>query len=201
MIFQQALERLQHATLRRLQCLWQQLRRLGFPALAKQQDDPLAQGTDAQQHSATGHAALDQPRQALLRLLGVLLAAFEQGLLQFDMQRQQGVEFRCCRRLLATVGLAQAQQPGFGKVDTALGQPQLALHQGNHGQVEDRRHIPDMHEALRLGQLGEGFGEMPFAAIERGDHAVPDQYADITTGPRLAQPGTQARTPLGGLQA
>ncbi|MNU07617.1 hypothetical protein D3C72_2532870 [compost metagenome] len=52
-----------------------------------------------------------------------------------------------------------------------------------------------MHQPLGLGQFGEGFGESPFAAIQRSDHAMADQHADVTAGARLAQAGTQAATP------
>ncbi|MNR33711.1 hypothetical protein D3C85_1514040 [compost metagenome] len=111
------------------------------------------------------------------------------------MRRQQRVELRCGRRLFATVGLAQAQQPGFGQVGAALRKPQLAFDQGDHRQIENRRHVPDVHQPLGFGKLGEGFGESPFAAIQRSDHAMADQHADVTAGAGLDQPGTQAATP------
>ncbi|MNJ40210.1 hypothetical protein D3C77_351000 [compost metagenome] len=49
-----------------------------------------------------------------------------------------------------------------------------------------------MHQPLGLGQLGEGFGKALFTPVQRGDHAVADQYTDVATGPRLDQAGAQA---------
>ncbi|MCY1178191.1 hypothetical protein D9M73_185310 [compost metagenome] len=126
------------------------------------------------------------------RVVDTRLDTFERCLLQGDVQRQQRVELRGRRRLLATIGLAQAQQPGLGQVDAPLLQQQLAFDQGDHGQVVDRRHVPDVHEPLGFGQFGKGFGELAAAAFQPGNHAVTDKHADVTTGARLAQAGLQA---------
>ena len=97
------------------------------------------------------------------------------------------------RGVLAVVGLPQAGQPGVGQVSAPLGQPQLAFDQGDHRQVIDRRHIPDVHQALGLGQFGKSMGKLPTPPFEAGDDAVPDQHADIAAGTGLGQAGAQTR--------
>ncbi|MNO80131.1 hypothetical protein D3C76_713240 [compost metagenome] len=111
------------------------------------------------------------------------------------------MEFRGCGRLLTVVGLAQSGQPGLRQVGTPLGQPEFAFDQGDHRQVVDRRHVPDVHQPFRFGEFGKGLGELAAAAFEPGDHAMADQHADVATGAGLAQTSLQAQ-PCGlGLQA
>lgn len=93
-LLQQRLERLQHAALGCHQQPWQQLGGLLFPTFAQQQAKPLAHGTDAEHHAATGLAALDQAGQALRRVVATRLDTLERCLLQGDVQRQQRVELR-----------------------------------------------------------------------------------------------------------
>jgi len=97
------------------------------------------------------------------------------------------VEFRRSGSMLAVVSLPQPRQPGIGQVGAALGQPQLAFDQGDHRQIVDRRHVPDMHQAFGFGEFGEGFGKVIAPPFEAGDHAMADQYADVATGARLGQ--------------
>ena len=103
--------------------------------------------------------------------------------------------------VFAIVGLPQTRQPGVSQVGAALGQPQLALDQGDHCQVVDRRHVPDMHQAFGLGQLGEGFGKVATAPFEIGDHAVADQHTDVAASPGFSKTGAQTGEPGFGLEA
>ena len=161
----------------------------------------MAQGAYGEHHAATGLAALYQASQALHGIVATQLDTIEQCLLQRNVQRQQRMEFRWHRRLLATIGLAQALQPGLRQVGTPLGQPQFAFDQGNHGQIVDRGHIPYMHQTLGLGQFGKGLGKVTFPAIERGNHAMADEHTDVPARSRLPQPRAQTRPALSRLQA
>ena len=58
-----------------------------------------------------------------------------------------------------------------------------------------------MHQPLSFGQLRECLGEAPFTTIERGDHAMADQHADIAAATCLAEARTQASAPLDRLEA
>ncbi|MNL08723.1 hypothetical protein D3C87_1294570 [compost metagenome] len=124
---------------------------------------------------------------------GLPLDDFQQGLLQFDVQRQLRMEFRWCCRVFAVIGLPESREPGFGQIDASLGQPQFTFDQSDHRQVVNRRHVPDMHQPLGFGKFGEGLGEFTAAAFKPGNHAVPDQHADVATGARFTQAGLQTK--------
>lgn len=113
-------------------------------------------------------------------------------LLQLHVQWQLGVKLRRRSGALAGVGLAQSRQPRLGQIGAALRQPQLTFDQRDHCQIVDRRHVPDVHQAFGFGQFGKGLGELAAAAIQTRDHAMANQYADVATGPCLADPGQQA---------
>jgi len=49
-----------------------------------------------------------------------------------------------------------------------------------------------VHQAFGLGQFGEGPGELPGMAFQLGNHAMPDQHADIPAGAGFGQAGAQA---------
>ena len=114
------------------------------------------------------------------------------------MQRQLRMELwrRCA--LLAAIGFGQARQPGGRQLQLTLQQPQLAFDQGNHGHVVNRRHIPDMHQALGFRQLSKGFRQPAAAPLKAGQHAVANQQADVATSTRLVDPSQQLET--GGLR-
>ncbi|MNZ72361.1 hypothetical protein D3C78_907390 [compost metagenome] len=189
---QQTLEGLQHASASGVQRLDQCLACFRLPSAAQQQRHFLGQrhGTE---HLPTALLAMFEQRiQSPFSQHRLALDDVQQSLLQLDMQRQLRMELRRCRSVFAVVSLPQARQPGFGQIGTPLGQPELTFDQGDHGQVVDRRHVPDVHEPLGFGQFGKGFGELAAAAFQPGNHAVADQHADVTTGARLAQTGLQS---------
>ncbi|MNF84099.1 hypothetical protein D3C84_664440 [compost metagenome] len=184
---QQAVVGLQDPATGRFQGLGEGLPSLGLAIVCQQQFGFLGQRHHAEQLPACLLAIFEQCIQASFGLHRLALDHFQQGLLQFDMQRQLWMEFRRRSRMIAVVGLAQSRKPGFGQIGTALGQPEFAFDQRDHRQVVDRRHVPDVHQAFGFGEFGEGFGEFTAAAFEPGDHAMADQHADIATGARLGQ--------------
>ncbi|KPW98212.1 Unknown protein sequence [Pseudomonas syringae pv. coryli] len=197
----QRLERYQCATGRCGQAAQQQCPRLVASRLAQQQADLLGHGDQSKQFRPHLLSAPFERLQALLAGNAVTLQSFEYGTLQLDVLWQLWMAFRGSSAEAAVVGLRQAQQPRFGKVHAPLQQPQLAFGQGNHRQVVDRRHVPDVHQPFGLGEFGEGFGKAAGAAFHGGDHAVTDQHADVATGARLGQAGQQQHPPLVYLQA
>ncbi|MNS87080.1 hypothetical protein D3C72_1210090 [compost metagenome] len=144
---------------------------------------------------------LDQRVQTPLGQHRLALNGLEQRLLQFNVQRQLRVKLRRCRGVFAVVRLPQARQPGFGQVGTSLRQPKLTFDQCDHRQIVDRRHIPDVHQALGFSEFGKGFGEFATAAFEPGNHAMTDQYADIAAGAGFTQASLQSYPRRLGLQA
>ena len=117
--------------------------------------------------------------------------SIQRRLLQADMLRQVRMKLRRGGGLFTVVGLTQTGQPGVSQVGTALGEPQFAFDQSDHRQVVDRRHVPDMHQALGLGQFSESFGEVTAPTFEAGDHTMPDQHTDVAAGARFRQAGPQ----------
>ncbi|MNK92024.1 hypothetical protein D3C87_1121420 [compost metagenome] len=189
---QQALKGLQPPSTSSVQRLGQCLACFRFPSAAQQQRHFLGQrhGTE---HLPTALLAMFEQRiQTPFGQHRLALDDVEQGLLQFDMQRQLRVEFRWRGPVFTVIGLPQARQPGFGQIGAPLGQPEFTFDQGDHGQVVDRRHVPDVHQPFGFSKFGKGFGELAAAAFQPGNHAVSDQHADVTAGPRLAQTGLQS---------
>ncbi|MNI58005.1 hypothetical protein D3C73_1130980 [compost metagenome] len=83
----QPLKRLHHPALGRCQSHGQALGSLRLATVLQGQGDPLAQRAQGQHHATAGLPALDQAAQARSGILTAALDAFEQGLLQLDVQR------------------------------------------------------------------------------------------------------------------
>ena len=169
--------------------------------MAQQQADFLNQRHHAEHLPTTFLPLFEQGIETPFGQHRLVLHRLQQGLLQLDVQGHLRVEFGGRRGLFAVIGLAQACQPGAGQVGTTLGQPQFTFDQGQHGQVVDRWHVPDVHQPLGLGQFGERLGKLAPAAFQPGDHTVADQHADVAAGPCFRQAGVQAGEPEFGLQA
>ncbi|MNL18630.1 hypothetical protein D3C87_1397840 [compost metagenome] len=189
---QQPFERLQYAPGRSVHCLDQRLAGLRLAPGVEQQRNFLRQRHRAE-HLPTGLLTLfEQNIQTPFGQHRLALDHLQQGLLQFDVQRQLRMEFRWCCGVLAVVGLAQSRQPRFGKIGAPLSQPEFAFDQGDHRQIVDWRHVPDVHQPFRFGKLGKGFGKLATAPFEPGDHAMADQHTDVAAGASLVQPCLQA---------
>ena len=67
-------------------------------------------------------------------------------------------ERRRCGLPIHTVGLPQARQPLLGQIHATRGNPDITFKSGPPAQVIDRRDIPQMHQALGLGQGVKGLG-------------------------------------------
>ena len=138
-----------------------------------------------------------------LPLGGLVLATppGQGGAAQAQVQRQLGQQFRGGGRLRAGIGVAQASEPQLGQRQLPLPGPELALHQGDQGQVIDGRHVPGVQGAFAFGEQAEGFGVVAGLLGQGGQHAIADHQGHVATGARLTDPGLQSRTGLLRLQA
>ncbi|MNZ20855.1 hypothetical protein D3C78_379160 [compost metagenome] len=170
-------------------------------ASVAQQLHQLQPGHQRHMVGALAFGLLQQSAQAAFGLRRLVPGTVQGGQLQFDVVRQLGMELGGGSGGFAGVGFRQARQPGFGQLHLPLGQPEIAFGQGDHRQVVDRRHVPDMHQALGFGQLGEGRGKAPFAPFQPGQGAMADQQADIAAGAGFGDARLQADPRRLGLHA
>ncbi|MCY1403789.1 hypothetical protein D9M71_189830 [compost metagenome] len=190
-LLQQFAIRQQGATVQAGQGAFEQRRGLAL-ATGAQQAHELQPSPQRHMHDPLPFGFFQQGTQARLGLRDLALGTGQRGRLLLDAQRQQRMEFGRGGGAFTGIGFRQTRQPGLGQLQLPLGQPELALGEGDHRQVVDRRHVPDVHQPLGLGQLREGGGEATLAAFQCGQGAVSDQQADVAAGAGFGYAGLQA---------
>ena len=200
MLLQHFLKRDRQAGGQAAQALAQLEGSLALAAILQQQGNQLALGKARLQLRTTLQGAAGHGSQACFGLGHAAFAALQLSLEHFHIARQLRRAFRWRGRLGAGVGVAQTLQPGTGQFDLALAEPELAFDQGDGRQVIDRRHVPDMHHPLDLGEVGEGTGVVAQPPLQTCQHAEADHQADVAAGAGFLDAGLEALARLVRLQ-